>query len=234
MTSIQECVCRTTSNPQAHLARRVNAFLHIIWVGDDTKRPDNCIQTWADLNPGWTVKLWGNEDLRTTEWINARHMKDMWSRELNGVADLMRWEILYNEGGVAVDADSICVRPLDDWLLEAEALACWENEIARPKLIACGLLACEPQNRFFGQIIQDLNALPTVVNDLAWKTVGPLCLTTAYFKYQYTGLTILPSHFFIPDHFSGVQYSGGGIVYARQEWASTKRAYDSLHLKELA
>ena len=37
--------------------------LHITWVGDESRRPDNCIQTWADRNPGWTVKLWGNDDL---------------------------------------------------------------------------------------------------------------------------------------------------------------------------
>ena len=81
--------------------------LHFIWVGDESKRPDNCIQSWVDRNPEWTVKLWGNADLVDTTWINARHMREMSTRELNGVADMMKWEILYNEGGVVVDADSI-------------------------------------------------------------------------------------------------------------------------------
>lgn len=214
--------------------QRIPKVLHLTWVGDESKRPDNCIKTWVELNPGWTVKVWGNADLQNSEWINARHMKAMWNKELNGVADLMRWEILYNEGGIVVDADSICVRPLDDWLLEADAIACWENEISRPRLIACNMIGSIPENPFIGQIIQDLNAQPTVVHDMAWKTVGPLCITTAYFKYAYTGLTILPSHFFIPDHFSGVHYGGGGIVYAKQEWASTHGAYDTLHLKKFA
>jgi mannosyltransferase OCH1-like enzyme len=208
--------------------------LHLTWVGDDSKRPNNCIQTWIDMNPGWTVKVWGNDDLRDQEWVNARHIKDMWTKELNGVADLMRWEILYNEGGIVVDADSVCVRPLDDWLLEAEAIACWENEITRPRLIGCNMVGSVPGNPFMGQIIQDLYAKDTVIDDMAWKTVGPLCLTTSYFKHRYTGLTILPSHFFIPDHFSGVHYEGRGMVYAKQEWASTHGAYDQLHLKKFA
>lgn len=214
--------------------QRIPKVLHMIWVGDDSKRPDNCIQTWIDHNPGWTIKVWGNADLQQTEWVNARHMRAMWDRELNGVGDLMRWEILYNEGGIVVDADSICVRPLDDWLLEADAIACWENEINRPRLIACGMVGAIPENPFIGQIIQDIHAEESVINDMAWKTVGPLRLTVSYFKYQYTGLTILPSHFFIPDHFSGVHYEGGGIVYAKQEWASTHQAYDTLHLKKFA
>ena len=223
-----------TTRPAAVSRQRIPKILHLTWVGDDSKRPDNCIRTWVQHNPDWTIKVWGNDDLREREWVNARHIRAMWNRELNGVADLMRWEILYAEGGIVVDADSVCVRALDDWLLEAEAIACWENEITRPRLIGCNMVGAVAGNPFIGQIIQDLHAQPTVVHDMAWKTVGPLCLTTAYFKYRYTGLTILPSHFFIPDHFSGVHYEGGGIVYAKQEWASTHRAYDSLHLKQVA
>lgn len=205
--------------------------LHFIWVGDESKRPDNCIRTWVRHHPGWTIKLWGNEDLANTGWINAGHMKSMASRELNGVADMMRWEILYNEGGIVLDADSVCLRPLPDWILEAEAFACWENEIARPRLIAAGYIGSVPMNPFFGQIIKDINAKPTVVDRMAWESVGPLQLTEAYIKYQYTGLTILPSHFFIPEHFTGLRYEGPGPVFARQEWASTRHTYDQLHLK---
>ncbi|TAL19002.1 MAG: hypothetical protein EPO01_15405 [Aquabacterium sp.] len=209
-------------------------ILHVIWIGDESKRPDNCIQTWVDKNPEWTIKIWGNDDLTQTEWVNARHMREMSKKELNGVADMMRWEILYREGGVAVDADSICVRPLDDWLLEAEAFSCWENELVRSRLIACGVMGCHPENEFIGQIVLDINEEPFVTHDMAWKTVGPLRLTTSYYKYRYTGLTIYPSHFFIPDHYSGTHYEGRGIVYARQEWASTRRSYDTLHTKKVA
>ncbi len=202
--------------------------LHIIWVGDETKRPDNCIATWVERNPDWSVHVWGNEDLAEYGWINARHMRSMAEREWNGVADLMRWEILYNEGGFVVDADSVCVRPLADWLLEAEAFACWENELARPGLIAAGYVASTPQNPFFGQIVLDLKDEPVVTSDLAWKTVGPLRLTQSYLRYRYTGLTIHPSHYFIPQHYSGTKYHGSGVVFARQHWASTVRNYDWL------
>ena len=208
--------------------------LHIIWVGDQDKRPDNCIRTWIDLNPSWSVKVWDNDDLAHYGWVNARHMREMAKKELNGVADMMRWEILYNEGGFVVDADSVCVRPLDDWLLEHEALACWENEICRPGLIAAGYVATSPENAFIGQIINDIHEEACVTHDMAWKTVGPLRLTNAYNLYQYTGLSVLPSHYFIPEHFSGTRYTGHGPVYAKQYWASTRRTYDQLHLESFA
>jgi len=97
--------------------------LHFVWVGDESKRPDNCIQSWAKLNPEYEIVIWGNTALAEYSWVNKKHMDAMYSRELNGVADLMRYEILFNEGGIALDADSLCLRPLEDWLLEPAAFA---------------------------------------------------------------------------------------------------------------
>jgi mannosyltransferase OCH1-like enzyme len=205
--------------------------LHFIWVGDETRRPDNCIATWVRHNPDWKVKIWGNAALSETGWLNADHMQKMYARELNGVADMMRWEILYKEGGVVVDADSICLRPLDDDLLACEAFACWESEMARPGLIAAGYFGCCAGNAFVRQIMLDIHKEPSVIHEMAWKTVGPQRLTDSYRRYQYHALRILPSHYFIPEHFSGLVYQGPGPVYAHQMWASTKQGYDDLYLK---
>lgn len=207
--------------------------LHVIWVGDESKRPDNCIDTWRQHNPGWALRVWGNAELGSYGWVNARHMHAMAARELNGVADLMRWEILYNEGGFVVDADSVCLRPLEPWLFEGEAMACWESELVRPGLIAAGYVASVKENPFFGQMILDLQATERVDDRMAWESVGPQFLSDSFARHQYAGLTIWPSHFFIPRHFSGAQYTGGGPVFANQEWGSTLKCYDELHLRQL-
>ena len=206
-------------------------ILHFIWVGDETKRPNNCIDTWILHNPDWEIKIWGNSALAEKKWVNSHHMKEIAKFELNGLADLMRWEILYDEGGILVDADSVCVRSLDEEILNHEAFACWENEIARPGLIAAGYFGCIAGNKFIGKIINDIFNEESVVNEMAWKTVGPQRLTDSYRKYNYQTLKIFPSHFFIPEHFSGVVYNGNGPIYAYQEWASTRNTYDELHLK---
>lgn len=208
--------------------------IHIIWIGDETKRPDNCISTWIKMNPTWKVQVWGNEELATYGWINGEHMKAMAEKELCGVADMMRYEILYNEGGFAVDADSVCVRSLEDWMLECEAFACYENELVRSSLIAVGYLASVKENPFIGQIILDIKAEPSVVHDMAWKTVGPIRLTTTYLNLKYANLTVFPSHFFIPKHFSGAEYTGSGPIFAKQLWGSTVGSYDTLHLELVA
>ncbi len=208
-------------------------IIHIIWVGDVSKRPDNCIQTWIDHNPSWQVKVWGNEKLTSHGWTNAGHMREMACREMAGVADLMRWEILYEEGGFALDADSVCVRPLPDWLCETEAFACWENELMRPGLIACGYVGSEAGNPFIGQMILDIQAEASVCDRPAWISTGTQRLTNTWKKYKYQSLTLMPSHFFIPRHYSGAAYAGTGPVYAHQEWGSTVRTYDQLHGKDI-
>jgi mannosyltransferase OCH1-like enzyme len=202
--------------------------LHFVWVGDESKCPHNCINTWRQLNPEYEVRIWGNEDYETYPWQNKRHMEEMWSKELNGVADIMRYEILYNEGGITLDADSICLRPLEDWLLEPNEFACWENEIVRPGLVAAGYLGSVAKSPFFGQIIENLSQENTVVNNMAWKTVGPMRVTLSWQEMRYP-LTIYPSHYFIPSHFSGAEYEGNGPIFATQLWGSTRRIYDQLY-----
>lgn len=208
-------------------------LMHFIWVGDESKCPTNCIDSWRALNPDWEFLIWGNEDLAEQDWFNRAHIDAMYEHELNGVADMMRWEILHAKGGVVVDADSIALRPLDDHLLECEAFACWENEIARPGLIAAGYFGCEAGNSFVEQIIRDIHDEPSVTHEKAWKTVGPQRLTDAYRKYHYSRLRIYPSHYFIPQHFTGRSYDGADPVYADQLWGSTLRSYDRIHKREL-
>jgi mannosyltransferase OCH1-like enzyme len=200
--------------------------LHIVWVGDESKRPDNCIETWRRHHPSWTIKVWGNAEYRR-DWVNKAHMDAMWSRELCGVADLMRYEILYAEGGVTVDADSMCQRTLPDWLLEPEAFSCYEQEFCRPGLVQVAFMGAVPRCPFFGQIILDLHREPSVVHKRAWETTGPVRITQTWRDHQYP-LTVYPSHYFMPEHYSGHRYRGAGPVFATQLWGSTRTTYDEI------
>jgi mannosyltransferase OCH1-like enzyme len=219
----------------------MNKVIHIVWVGDESKRPDNCIDTWRTLNPEWEVRVWGNKEYNEHEWFNKAHMEHMWKYELNGVADMMRWEILYKYAGFAMDADGVCVRPLEDWLFNCEMFACWENEIARPGLLAAGYCyADKPGHPIIAAIIRDIKAT-TVVHDgdvsrhMAWRTVGPRRLAKTLAKNQHLRslITIHPSHYFLPEHLSGQKYEGDGPVFARQFWSSTRRENDILYQRQI-
>jgi hypothetical protein len=58
-------------------------------------------------------------------------------------------------------------------------------------------------------------------NLTAWKTVGPVFLTKTIHETHYNNISIYPSHYFIPRHYSGIEYSGEGKIYAKQYWGTT-------------
>jgi mannosyltransferase OCH1-like enzyme len=212
---------------------RISKTLHFIWIGDETRCPNNCIETWRDHHPGWDIRIWGNEELHDYPWINKSHMQAVnETGQLCGVADLMRWEILTNEGGVAIDADSVCLSPLPDWLLDCELFACWENEINRLGLISNGLVGCRPNNLVLNKLIDDLHQQKNIATRFiwyrlkrkrksAWRTTGPQPFSRTLLGMQYTNATILPSHFSIPIHTTGLVYRGGGPVVCSQLFSGT-------------
>lgn len=189
--------------------------VNVVWVGP-RPAPMRWIATWG------SVSLHGNDVLRSRKWALGPWMRHYAKRgEWNGVADCMRWELLYDHGGFFVDADSEKLRDIPDSLFESGCFSCWENEALRPGLIACGALYAKPKNEQIGRIIGSIMS-DTPDDRLAWEAVGPMAITR---EADYSLMTVYPSHFFIPEHFAGHKYQGGGPVYARQHWASTRKAY---------
>ncbi len=224
--------------------KRINKTLHFVWIGDESRCPHNCIETWRDHHPEWSVRIWGNKELREYPWINKNHMKAVeQTGQYCGVADLMRWEIIANEGGVAVDADSICLSTLPDWLLDCELFACWENEVLRPGLISNGFVGSRQDNPLLKKIIDDVHQQKNIATRFiwyklkrkrksAWRTTGPKLFSRIFFDMQYTDATILPSHFAIPVHTTGLVYQGGGPVICSQLFCGTrssKHEYEHIH-----
>lgn len=203
--------------------------IHIVWVGDESKRPDAFIGSWAEHNPNWTVLIWGNDDLNNVDWRNKHHM-DAYaaSNNFHGVADLMRYEILYNEGGFCVDADSLCVASLDDHLFDAPIVCCYENEETRPGMVAVGYIAAAPGLDFFKSIIEEIKDDSSVPAVVPWIATGPKRFTQSIEKYSPEKIKILPSYMFIPEHFDAPPYTGEEKIYARQMWGTTRGTYGQL------
>ncbi len=92
--------------------------IHLIWIGPN-KCPyeDNIVSYWRN-NPGWTVKVWDNEAVAEFDLHNKWVYEKMTSWAAK--ADVLRLEILYQWGGIYVDMDSRCLRPLDGLVADAQ------------------------------------------------------------------------------------------------------------------
>ena len=195
-------------------------ILHFIWIGDVLKMPYKCMKTWTDKNPEYKVVLWDNDALEESNWKNKRQLYDMLAKkDYAGASDVMRYEILYEHGGIYIDADSYCVKPLEDWLLDCDAFASWEQEIVRNNLISNGFLGGVPGAETWKLCIDAVSTKDCTEQKLAWMITGPMLVTDVFFKAQ-ANLTVYPSHFFLPEHHTGYKSKVTGHQFAKHLWGS--------------
>jgi len=195
-------------------------IIHIIWIGDQSKKPAQCIDTWIKKNPEYEVKVWGNNQVQGTNWKNYRQLHDMLiKKDFAGASDVMRYEILYEHGGVYVDADTYCIKPLEDWLLDCEAFASWEQELVRNNLIANTVMGSVPGAEAMKMCMDEVATKDCTEQKLAWMITGPILVTDVFFKGQ-ANMTVYPSHFFMPEHHSGYVSKVTGHHFASHLWGS--------------
>jgi mannosyltransferase OCH1-like enzyme len=186
-------------------------ILHQIWIGP-RPAPDDLMASWPRMHPDWTYQVWRDP----YGWENQAQIDAC--QEWNGKADMMRYEILEREGGVLVDADSECIRPLDDSFLEHEAFVCYEHETKRPGLIAAGYVGAEKGSPFMRACI-DAVKVRFQRDTAAWETVGPKLVTEV--AKRFPSIRVYPARAFIPVHHTGAEAPGDHPIYAKQYWGST-------------
>mgnify|MGYP003948622681 FL=1 len=206
-------------------------IIHQIWIGPNPC-PINMMNTWKEKHPDFEYILWNEEELR------KRNMEFKCQKRINeieewcGKADIMRLEILCKYGGIYIDADSICIEPINNLLINYKAFATYENEATRKGLVANGNMAFPKEHQLCKDMINHIYNNKVSNKDTgkrAWMNTGPLLLTNFLNNKTYEDFTILPSYYFLPQHPSGTNYNGHGKVYAYQEWGSTKMNYNIMN-----
>lgn len=130
-----------------------------------------------------------------------------------------------------MDADTVPLRPLTDDLCDNDSFSVYENEQVRPGLIANGYLAATRFNTLIGLLISELKAKVSLLDNEPWINTGPGFLTATVQKFNYNLLKVYPSHYFIPNHYSGMKYVGNDTVhvYCDQLFGSTYNDTDLSH-----
>jgi GT2 family glycosyltransferase len=206
-------------------------IIHQLWIGEKPP-PTKHMDTWKTMNPRFEYIRWTEKEIekRKLKLVCKNRIREM--EEINGKADIIRWEILYEYGGVFLDADSICVEPIDDTLMNCESFAGWEHEQLRPGLIATGTMGFPPKHPLVKDAIEWMKSNSVHVQTTgqrAWQTVGPGLLTRIYNSGKFKKMTIFPSYTFLPIHCTKAEYKGHGKIYAYQEWGSTKQNYEIMN-----
>lgn len=206
-------------------------ILHQIWIGPKPM-PSKFMNTFRDKHTDFEYIRWTEAEMEKRGLkLECGTAVDRMS-EINGKADIIRWEILYQYGGIFQDADSVCLEPFDDIFLEKTAFAGFENETARAGLVATGTMGFPPKHPLCRAAIDWMltnDTCPETCGKRAWYTVGPGLLTLLLNTGKYPDFSVFPSYSFIPYHFTGLKYEGHKKVYCFQEWGSTKQNYEIMN-----
>lgn len=105
---------------------RIPKVVHFIWIGPRPFPRESVenVRTWMAKNPDWTFNFWTDRDRPAPapgmqiRRIEESHFSKMWnyysqSDNYGEKSDLLRYEILYQEGGVYVDHDVKCHKPFE-------------------------------------------------------------------------------------------------------------------------
>jgi mannosyltransferase OCH1-like enzyme len=143
-------------------------------------------QTWKDHHPGWTYRLWTDEDFLPfvrEHFPEFQQTFTAYSYQIQRV-DAIRYLILHKFGGVYVDMDIECLRPLDDLLAGREFALAAEPRlhaewIGMEKLLCNAFMASVPGHPFLVGIIDELkhgNPKITLHSEVL-STTGPAMVT---------------------------------------------------------
>lgn len=110
----------------ANSSVKIPKVLHYIWVGPNPfpRASVENVRSWMARHPDWTVKFWTDRErpvpcpgmeLKLIRNFKFQALKECYDKADNygEKSDVLRYEILYQEGGVYVDHDVKCFKTFD-------------------------------------------------------------------------------------------------------------------------
>ncbi len=105
---------------------RIPKIAHFIWIGPRPFPRESVenVRTWMAKNPDWTFYFWTDRarplpmptmKIRMVQDLPFLKLKECYAKSdsYGEKSDLLRYEILYNEGGVYIDHDVKCFKSFD-------------------------------------------------------------------------------------------------------------------------
>lgn len=95
---------------------KIPKIIHQIWIGNRQipSKLQDYQKTWKEQNPDWEYRLWTNEEVKNYTFVNEE-LKFLFDQALTlgERVDVLRYDILYQYGGIYADCDCICLKPFD-------------------------------------------------------------------------------------------------------------------------
>lgn len=187
--------------------------IHRIWLGPDPlpEELERYGETWAHHHPGWEMRLWTDDHL--PELVN-RDVLDS-GRNHSERSNVIRYELLHGQGGLYVDTDVECLRPIDPLVEGLDAFAAYTV----PGRVGSAVVGAVPGHPAMARAVELVGA--RVGTGKQTNATGPGFLTEVLAGFP--DVTVFGPETFYPyswkeRHRAGEEFPD---AYAVHHWAKT-------------
>lgn len=124
-------------------------IIHYIWLGNGPmpKVADKCLKSWEKYCPDYEIKRWDESNLDLDLCPYVREAYD--AKKFAFASDVLRFQILYELGGIYLDIDVELIKPIDEFLKEKCFTGFETSSLIAPGLI----LGAEKENNDLKNIL---------------------------------------------------------------------------------
>lgn len=176
--------------------------LHYFWEGGRKPRlVKKCLASWARVMPNAEIKEWNVEKALKSgveeKWLDSPFLKaTIAAKKWGFVIDVVRWIVLWKEGGIFLDADVELVRPLSEgaWL---------SAERDEPLVVNPGQGAAFPPKHPFVKAVLEEYASLSFDPKRTLRLASPTIVTWVLKRFEGEKIEILPQKVMNPLGWSG-------------------------------
>lgn len=155
--SLNRFNCRISSSTSLQYGI-IPRIIHFIWLGTNQLSPkfEKCIDSWKIFHSDWIVKVWTDDSIKDF-YIENRDKFD--NADNYGMkSDILRYEILFREGGVYIDVDYECLQSLDIITSNCSFFAGLSSSVALE--VNNGIIGSVPNHPLLQKLISLIKSLP--------------------------------------------------------------------------
>jgi len=188
--------------------------IHYCWFGGNPLPEDalRCIESWKKFCPDYEIIEWNesNTDLNSCDYVREAYQAKKWAF----VSDFVRFQVLYEKGGVYFDTDVELIKPIDSIIEKGPfmGIESFPGDYVGNDSYFClnpgQGLAAEKGNEFYSEVISHYKSIHFLKEDgtMNLDTVG-MHVTSLMLKYglkpensfqTVCGINIYPKEYFNP------------------------------------
>jgi hypothetical protein len=190
--------------------------IHYVWFSKEMPpETRNYIDGWKEKMPDYEITSWNasNFNVSACKWVEQAVSHEKWAF----ATDFIRFWVIYNYGGIYLDADVEVVKPFDEFLHLPYFLGI-EQSIDLPDIPEMSAFGAEPKTAWIKDCLdyyenrnfvdengkQDTTVLPQICRNIFKAKYGILEISNAeYFDKEKKEIQLLASDYFCPKSYAG-------------------------------